>query len=78
MKKFHKKGFPIIKIPNIKILWKLKDSGEQVYVFNFVLRDSKIDFINVTCWGNRSYIDDLLNQINIASKPSINNSLIKI
>lgn len=35
-------------------------------MFDFTLRDSPIDFINVTCWGTRDYITELEDTIQIA------------
>ena len=46
------------------------DSGEQGYVFSFILRDSEIDFINVSCWGSKDFIDVLSEKIEIASTAS--------
>ena len=35
-------------------------------MFDFTLRDSPIDFINVTCWGTRDYITEIEDKIQIS------------
>ena len=32
---------------------------------NFTLRDSRVDFINVSCWGKSAYIHDLSDHFHI-------------
>ena len=32
---------------------------------NFTLRDSRVDFINVSCWGKSAYIHDLADHFHI-------------
>jgi hypothetical protein len=49
-----------------------------VYVFNLTIRDSEIDFINLTCWGQQNYINELNNQISIGSLIQIRNPEIKL
>jgi hypothetical protein len=40
---------------------------KTVTVFNFVLRDSNTDWILVTVWGSKEYIDNLIEEIEINS-----------
>lgn len=36
-----------------------------LHVFNFIIRDSKIDFISCTCWGSKEFIEELCQKLNI-------------
>jgi len=45
-------------------------SNESKGVLNFVLRDSKIDYINVACWGGKAFIDDICSKIQVLGNPS--------
>ncbi|XP_013380147.1 meiosis-specific with OB domain-containing protein-like [Lingula anatina] len=58
-----------------------KNPGTELYLVSFTLRDSPVDFINATCWGNELHIQqvaelfhigDIVEICNaqIASKPS--------
>jgi hypothetical protein len=44
--------------------------NESKGVLNFVLRDSKIDYINVACWGGKAFIDDICSKIQVLGNPS--------
>ncbi len=42
------------------------------------IRDSEIDFVNLTCWGQQNYIDELNKQISIGSVIQIKTPQIKL
>lgn len=44
--------------------------NESKGVLNFVLRDSKIDYINVACWGGKTFLDDICSKIQVFGNPS--------
>ena len=41
------------------------DPSTERFVLSFTLRDSPVDFINVSCWGGEQFINDLANQFHI-------------
>ena len=54
-----------------------KDSSVQHYLVNFTLRDSKVDCINVTCWGSEQHITSLCEDFHIGDLVEICNPLVK-
>lgn len=41
------------------------DPGSERYTLSFTLRDSPTDYVNVTCWGNGTFIKDLAKSFKI-------------
>ena len=41
------------------------DPGCDRYSLSFTLRDSATDYVNVTCWGNDLFINDLAKSFKI-------------
>jgi hypothetical protein len=41
------------------------DPGCNRYSLGFTLRDSPTDFVNVTCWGNDTFINDIAKSFKI-------------
>ena len=48
-----------------RVLFPPADPGSNRYSLAFTLRDSPADFVNVTCWGNDSFINDLAKSFKI-------------
>lgn len=40
-------------------------NGGERSVLSFTLRDSPEDYINISCWGRKSFIDDLARKFKI-------------
>ncbi len=53
-------------------------SSKVTYVLNLTVRDSEIDFINVSCWGNENHILELNDKLNIGSIVEIKSPQIKL
>ncbi|KAJ8037086.1 Meiosis-specific with OB domain-containing protein [Holothuria leucospilota] len=47
--------------------------GAERAVFNFTLRDSPVDFINISCWGRKSFIKELARKYRIGDIVRIHN-----
>ncbi len=47
-----------------------KDPTKPLHVLSFVLRDSAVDFVNVSCWGSAQFIDDLTSRLQILNSTS--------
>ena len=41
------------------------DPSAERYVLSFTVRDSPVDFINVSCWGGQHFITDLADKLGI-------------
>ena len=41
------------------------DPGSNRYSMSFTFRDSPTDFVNVTCWGNGPFINDIAKSFKI-------------
>ncbi|XP_014662357.1 PREDICTED: meiosis-specific with OB domain-containing protein-like [Priapulus caudatus] len=54
-----------------------KDTGTERYVFNFTIRDSAVDFINVTCWGGEDHINGIAQNFNIGDIVTVQNAQIQ-
>ena len=40
---------------------------KPLHVFGMIIRDSEMDFIYVTFWGSKEYIDQIVNKVDIQS-----------
>jgi hypothetical protein len=49
----------------------LLDSQKPSYVFNFTIRDTDIDFINVSCWGSQEFIESQIEKLEICQTSGI-------
>ncbi|CAF0835349.1 unnamed protein product [Brachionus calyciflorus] len=55
-----------------------KNPLKPLNVLGMVIRDSEMDFIHLSCWGSKEYIDNIANTIDIQSIIKIKNPLLKI
>ncbi|XP_072043254.1 meiosis-specific with OB domain-containing protein-like [Amphiura filiformis] len=53
------------------------EPGSERSILNFTLRDSPVDFINVSCWGTDSFISDLNRKFKIGDPVEIRNPQIQ-
>ena len=51
------------------------DPGCERYSLSFTLRDSPTDYVNVTCWGNGTFINDIAKSFKINDIGRINYNL---
>ena len=54
-----------------------KNAGQFRYSHSFTIRDTADDFVNVTCWGNEAYIENIAQMFRVGEIVEINNCMVQ-
>ena len=54
-----------------------KNAGQFRYSHSFTIRDTVDDFVNVTCWGNESFIENIAQMFRVSDIVEINNCMVQ-
>eukprot|EP00117_Sycon_ciliatum_P008207 scpid33659/ scgid11011/ Uncharacterized protein C16orf73 homolog len=57
----------------VKSFMDKKNPGNERCCFTFTLRDSPVDYINITCWGSSQYINNLSKQFKLNDVVEVRN-----
>jgi meiosis-specific with OB domain-containing protein len=55
-----------------------KEGNKTYHKFELTIRDSPIDFINVSCWGSIEFIDRLISKVKFMEIIRLNHPIIKL